>query len=534
MCSILSQVARTVELMFDTGGTQSGPQAPAGEAPLDGAAALEVATRLVSGVVAGIRPEVLSAGEAARQLHRLVRLEKLCATGRTLLAGQLADTDLWRDQGDRSVAHWLARLAGTAVRRAAQDLDAVAAAAALAATDHALRTGDLSLEQAHHVTRAASVDPSAEGDLLVIAADRSLIELSREADRREEAARSDTDERYQRVRRHRYFRHGRDRNGAFHAQLSTTPDDGARLLAGLRAHLRRRLRRRSGTGPEEPYEAHLVDALVDLVAQATYPTPDPTPDPTPATTAEPTPPPHPTPAEPDTIPEAPADTTPTEPDTIPEAPADTTPTEPDTIPEAPADPTADPTPDPETDLAPNPVDDRIPDPMSDRGAMTQRPRSDSDVKVIVRIDYPAWVRGHTHPGETCAITGVGPLPVTRVQEMVDGGAFVAAVLTKARKVIGVAHLGRRPTALQRTALQWRDPECAVAGCPADGYLETDHRTGWALTGQTSIDDMDRLCSHHHRLKTTQGYNLDSGTGPRPMRPPQAGRHGDGGDDGEPP
>jgi 5-methylcytosine-specific restriction endonuclease McrA len=103
--------------------------------------------------------------------------------------------------------------------------------------------------------------------------------------------------------------------------------------------------------------------------------------------------------------------------------------------------------------------------------------------------------------------------------MITGGAFVAAVITRATNVVGVADLGRRPTGVQATALQWRDPQCCVAGCPADGYLETDHRAGWALTGQTSIDDLDRLCSHHHSLKTNHGYRLAPGTGKRPMRPP---------------
>jgi hypothetical protein len=31
-------------------------------------------------------------------------------------------------------------------------------------------------------------------------------------------------------------------------------------------------------------------------------------------------------------------------------------------------------------------------------------------------------------------------------------------------VATVAHLGRRPTAFQLTALQWQDPICDVEGC----------------------------------------------------------------------
>ena len=44
--------------------------------------------------------------------------------------------------------------------------------------------------------------------------------------------------------------------------------------------------------------------------------------------------------------------------------------------------------------------------------------------------------------------------------MITGGAFVAAVITRATNVVGVADLGRRPTGVQATALHGATPSAA--------------------------------------------------------------------------
>jgi Domain of unknown function (DUF222) len=389
---------------------------------------LEEARRIMGRCAEELAPSQLSADEADRLVGTFAEIERLAGVCRALAAQRVAESPLWRCDGDRSPAHWLARRSGTSVHRAEAELASAEAAVDLPATDAALRSGALSLAQAAHVSRAAKVDPGAESDLLAMATEQtSMAELAREADRRESSARHDAADRYDRVWRARYFRHHYDPSGAFRGEFATTPDDGARLLAGLRPWLRDRMREVEHNPEGEPVQALMVDALVEAVSE-------------PRTSS----------------------------------PAD----------------------------------------------RPTRPRPhDRDVKVIVRIDHGALARGHTHPGETCEVRGAGPLPPSRVRQMIDGGAFVAAVLTRAEQVVGVAHLGRGTTAAQETALQWRDAECCVKGCPADGYLETDHRTGWAVTHETCVDDLDGFCSHHHRLKTNEGYRLDPGTGKRRMRPP---------------
>ena len=103
-------------------------------------------------------------------------------------------------------------------------------------------------------------------------------------------------------------------------------------------------------------------------------------------------------------------------------------------------------------------------------------------------------------------------------------AFLAAVLTKGTDICSVTHLGRRHTALQVTALQWRDPECARLGCTNTVRLEYEHREDWADTHVTKVDASERLCHDDHNLKTEQGWMLVEGTGKRRMVPPDHPDH----------
>jgi hypothetical protein len=141
-----------------------------------------------------------------------------------------------------------------------------------------------------------------------------------------------------------------------------------------------------------------------------------------------------------------------------------------------------------------------------------------NAKIIVRIDHTALTRGHTEPGEICEIAGVGPVPVATVKAMMTD-AFLAAVVTNGQAVANVAHLGRKVTAKQRTALEWRGLRCTVKGCPNTQFLEIDHLIDWATTQHTTLDELEWLCPHHHNLKTHHGYRLEPGAGPRRFLPP---------------
>jgi hypothetical protein len=146
-------------------------------------------------------------------------------------------------------------------------------------------------------------------------------------------------------------------------------------------------------------------------------------------------------------------------------------------------------------------------------------------KILARVDLTALLRGYPIGDETCELAGYGPVAVSALRDLIDtGDPFLAAVVTKGEEVVGVAHLGRRPTARQRSALEWLYPTCAAEGCNALTFLEFDHRDDWATTRRTVFDLLDRLCRHHHDLKTRDGWGLAEGRGKRAFVAPDDPRH----------
>jgi hypothetical protein len=123
-------------------------------------------------------------------------------------------------------------------------------------------------------------------------------------------------------------------------------------------------------------------------------------------------------------------------------------------------------------------------------------------EVIVRVDWDALTRGWPLDGEVCEIAGIGPVSGSVVKAMLDSGdAVLKAVVTKGVDVVTVAHLGRRPTAFQTTALRWLDLICGEAGCGQRAFLEIDHTIPWTTNRITLLQLLQPRCRHHHRAKT---------------------------------
>jgi hypothetical protein len=143
---------------------------------------------------------------------------------------------------------------------------------------------------------------------------------------------------------------------------------------------------------------------------------------------------------------------------------------------------------------------------------------------LLRVDVEALTRGGVQGEERCEITGLGPVPV-RVARTLLGDAVLHLLVTRGQDVATVVHLGRGPSAAQKLALLWTQPSCSRAGCDQPWtFAEVDHRTPWAVTHRTQLDDLDRLCRHDHRLKTHHGWALVAGRGTRDMVPPDDPRH----------
>jgi hypothetical protein len=93
--------------------------------------------------------------------------------------------------------------------------------------------------------------------------------------------------------------------------------------------------------------------------------------------------------------------------------------------------------------------------------------------------HPSGLRGPA-PGlcqrdRDCRDRRRGPGAAEAIRQIIaTDDPFLAAVLADGTEVLRVTHFGRKPTAKQKTALEWLYPTCSVDGCGARARLEVDH------------------------------------------------------------
>jgi hypothetical protein len=206
----------------------------------------------------------LAAVEAARVVADAAAIEKMAATVKSLAAARVAETNVWKRDGDLSPAHHLARTTGTPVGQARDALESARRLRELPATDAAARRGELSAQQVAVITDAAASDPGAEARLLQQAQRGSYGELRDEC-ARTKANVTDLEERRRRIHRQRYLRTWNDTDGAALLQLRDNPEVVAGIMAGLEPIRDELLAAAREHGRAERLEAHAADALAELV-----------------------------------------------------------------------------------------------------------------------------------------------------------------------------------------------------------------------------------------------------------------------------
>ncbi len=138
--------------------------------------------------------------------------------------------------------------------------------------------------------------------------------------------------------------------------------------------------------------------------------------------------------------------------------------------------------------------------------------------VIGVVDVAALRRGKLEPGDTCRINGVGPVALSAITDLL-GSATVKLLLKDGATDLAVAHLGRQPTAFQRTALDARPQVCATAGCGATENLQIDHVRPWADTHETRVCDLQLICIPCHDVKTAEENRRRGDSHPPDFQPP---------------
>jgi hypothetical protein len=222
-------------------------------------------------ILAELEPGRFSGPDALALLGVFTDIERLGAAGRTLVAKRVEESNVWRQSGDRSAAHFIAHETGTTVGRAQAGLETAERLAQLPATADAFRAGTLSEVQAEAVAAAAAANPNEERRLLERAGRDTAKHLADECRRVRHAA-TDERARYAAIRADRHLRTWTDGEGGFCGAFRTTPDAGAAMLLALDAEIERVFKAARRDGRREPHQAYADAARAALVGGGGGPT----------------------------------------------------------------------------------------------------------------------------------------------------------------------------------------------------------------------------------------------------------------------
>jgi hypothetical protein len=230
-------------------------------------AQLETARKDVARQLAGADPDRVTTADTAKLMEAFAEIERLGAAGKVLYAGRAAQGIVWRDEGHRSAASWMAQKTGTALGEAVGMLETSEALQGLPETTEALRRGELSGPQVKVIAQGAAGRRGSERELLQRAASGSFTGLKERAAQLRAAACSAREEgaRYLAISHARYVRHWADPDGAFRLDAKLTPDAGAKLLGVLETEANARFALARSSQVHESAGAYRADALVALM-----------------------------------------------------------------------------------------------------------------------------------------------------------------------------------------------------------------------------------------------------------------------------
>jgi hypothetical protein len=118
-------------------------------------------------------------------------------------------------------------------------------------------------------------------------------------------------------------------------------------------------------------------------------------------------------------------------------------------------------------------------------------------QVVIHVDESALRGG----------TGRSDLPIETVKRLACDGSLVPVIENAAGEPLNVGRKRRTLPPAIRRALWSRDRGCSFPGCHNTRYVDAHHVEHWSDGGETSLDNLVLLCSHHHRLVHEGGYRI---------------------------
>jgi hypothetical protein len=240
---------------------------PAVDPELDGLlAGAASAVTAVARTVAGRCP--FDAVGADAVLRRLDRIERSVAAAKLLLAGTVAESPVWRDEGFSSPAGYYASVTGSSMNAAHQAIATSKALPGLADTRAALVAGELSTTQAQVIADAAKHDPTAQERLIATAKSASHKELRDEALRVKAKADPDPDATFERHQAERHCSTGAAADGAWTIHGTADPVQGSVVNAELDVLTDQIFRANRSADAVEGRSQYRMDALALMAANS--------------------------------------------------------------------------------------------------------------------------------------------------------------------------------------------------------------------------------------------------------------------------
>ena len=130
------------------------------------------------------------------------------------------------------------------------------------------------------------------------------------------------------------------------------------------------------------------------------------------------------------------------------------------------------------------------------------------ISVNVTIDLPTLLGLAENPGQ---LAGYGAIPASVARELAADGKWKRFITDpQTGNLLDYGRQSYEPPQALIDFLIARDRTCRFPGCRRSAALsDIDHAKSWETGGHTSPDNLGSLCRRHHRLKTHDGWSVES-------------------------
>lgn len=130
------------------------------------------------------------------------------------------------------------------------------------------------------------------------------------------------------------------------------------------------------------------------------------------------------------------------------------------------------------------------------------------ISVNVTIDLPTLLGLAENPGQ---LAGYGAIPASVARELAADGKWKRFITDpQTGNLLDYGRESYEPPQALVDFLIARDRTCRFPGCRRSAALsDIDHAQSWETGGRTSPDNLGALCRRHHRLKTHDGWSVES-------------------------